>query len=156
MQILLIFNPLSLISPAVHNLAIVKHMMISLVIYRVITNKGFNGLITDIMVGTAFYVDPSLAYMIVPVRLIAELVESKSYIISIKTLKSFLTWGIVMAGLLSIVEWQADIRNYINIFYVRDHSENIGVYWYIFVEIFKQHVLFYQNLYLIFLVILAA
>ena len=156
MQILLIFNPLSLISPAVHNLAIVKHMMISLVIYRVISNKGFNGLITDIMVGIALYVDPSLAYMIVPVRLIAELVESKSYIISIKTLKSFFTWGIIMAGLLSIVEWQADIRNYINIFYVRDHSENIGVYWYIFVEIFKQHVLFYQNLYLIFLVILAA
>lgn len=31
-----------------------------------------------------------------------------------------------------------------------DHSENIGLFWYIFVELFKQHVAFYQVLYMVF------
>jgi hypothetical protein len=137
MQCFLIFNPLSLISPAVHNLAIVKHMMISLIVYRVISKKRFEGIITDIMVGVTIYVDPSLIYMMVPVRMVAEKLESKGSMVSIKSVKSLMTWGIVMAALLSIVDWQADIRNYLNILYVKDHSENIGVYWYIFVEIFK-------------------
>jgi hypothetical protein len=68
---LLIFNPLSMISPAVHNLAIVKYMMISLVIYKVISNKGFNGVLSDILCGISLYIDPSLIYVFVPVRLIA-------------------------------------------------------------------------------------
>ncbi len=71
MQILLIFNPLSIISPAVHNLAIVKYMMISLTMYKVISNKGFNGVLADILCGVSLYIDPSLIYVLVPVRLIA-------------------------------------------------------------------------------------
>jgi hypothetical protein len=71
---MLVFNPLSLISPAVHNLAIVKYMIITSIIYFVLKNKGFTGIFTDILVGISLYVDPSLAYMMVPVRLIAELV----------------------------------------------------------------------------------
>lgn len=71
MQILLIFNPLSMISPAVHNLAIVKYMMISLTIYKVISNKGFNGVLADILCGISLYTDPSLIYVLVPVRLVA-------------------------------------------------------------------------------------
>lgn len=51
--------------------------------------------------------------------------------------KSFLIWFVVMASLLSIIDWKADVGNYLNILQVRDHSENMGVYWYIFVEIFK-------------------
>lgn len=71
MQILLIFNPLSMISPAVHNLAIVKYMMVSLAMYKVISNKGFNGVLSDILCGVSLYIDPSLIYVLVPVRLIA-------------------------------------------------------------------------------------
>ena len=71
MQILLIFNPLSMISPAVHNLAIVKYMMISLTMYKVISNKGFKGVLADILCGISLYIDPSLIYVLVPVRLIS-------------------------------------------------------------------------------------
>lgn len=70
MQILLIFNPLSMISPAVHNLAIVKYMMISLAMFKIISNKGFNGVLSDILCGFSLYIDPSLIYVLVPVRLI--------------------------------------------------------------------------------------
>jgi len=70
MQILLIFNPLSIISPAVHNLAIVKYMMISLAMFKIISNKGFNGVLSDILCGFSLYIDPSLIYVLVPVRLI--------------------------------------------------------------------------------------
>lgn len=156
MQILLILNPLAMISPAVHNLAIVKYMILSLVMHGVISNKGFKGILSDILCGVSLYVDPSLIYVLVPVRLISNLIDHKSYLIGVNVIKSFLIWAIVLIGILSIVEWKADIRNYVNILHVRDHSENIGIYWYIFVEIFKQHVFFYQNLYLLFLVILAS
>lgn len=144
-----------MISPAVHNLAIVKYMMISLVMNRVITNKGFRGVVADILCGVSLYVDPSLIYVLIPVRLISNLIDNKKSLIGLNVIKSFLIWASVMIALLSLVEWKADIRNYINILHVRDHSENIGIYWYIFVEIFKQHVFFYQNLYLLFLAILA-
>ena len=137
MQILLIFNPLSMISPAVHNLAIVKYMMISLVIYKVISNKGFNGVLSDILCGISLYIDPSLIYVFVPVRLIAQLIENKQSLFGSSMVKSFFIWFVVMASLLSTIEWKADLGNYLNILQVRDHSENMGVYWYIFVEIFK-------------------
>lgn len=57
--------------------------------------------------------------------------------------------------LLFSVDWKADLRNHINILFVKDHSENIGLFWYLFVELFKQHVPFYQHLYLMFAAILA-
>jgi hypothetical protein len=38
----------------------------------------------------------------------------------------------------------------INILMLKDHSENIGLYFYISIEIFKQHVNFFLYAYLIF------
>jgi len=37
----------------------------------------------------------------------------------------------------------AQIQNYLNILTLADHSENIGVYWYLSVEIFPEHVNFF-------------
>lgn len=131
--------------------------MISLVMHKVITSKGgCFSVLTDLLCGLTLYVDPSLLYVLVPVRLISELIQTKSSLLTLNVVKSFLLWALIFAALLSLVEWRADLRNYLNILHVRDHTENIGIYWYIFVEIFKQHVFFYQNLYLIFLAILAA
>lgn len=126
-----------MISPAVHNLAIIKYLMISFVLHKVITNKGFNGVSADILCGLSLYVDPSLVYVFVPVRLISNLIDYKKSLISLNVVKSFLIWMSVISALIFIIEWKADIRNYLNILHVRDHSENIGIYWYIFVEIFK-------------------
>lgn len=67
-QLILIFNPLSVISPAVHNLAILNHLLISAGILSIL-KLGFNK-VTDLIWGVALYVDPTLLYVLVPVRLI--------------------------------------------------------------------------------------
>jgi hypothetical protein len=100
---------------------------------------------TDLISGGAIYLDPCLIYVIGPVRAVAEVVESRGErVFSAKVLKSLAIWLLVMGGLVVLSgDWQADLRNYRNILQVRDHSENIGLFWYLFVELFRQHVSFY-------------
>lgn len=71
-------------------------------------------------------------------------------------LKSLTIWFGTFQTLLFIVSGNAreDLRNYLNIISVKDHSENIGLFWYLFVELFKQHVEFYRVLYLLFFTVL--
>ena len=90
-------------------------------------------------------------------NLLASLVDNKQRLLNFSAIFSFLLWGIVFSSIVLFVakDWNADLRNYTNILYIKDHSENIGIYWYLFVELFGQHVKFYQNLYLLFLGILA-
>jgi GPI transamidase subunit PIG-U len=137
-QILLIFNPLSMISPAVHNLVIVKYMMISLISFQTLKN-GFKSVVTDVLCGVTLYVDPSLIYVLIPLRLIANLVDNRHYLLTLKVIFSFLIWGLVFFSIILFAaqDWKADFRNYLNIFYIKDHSENIGIYWYLFVELFS-------------------
>ena len=146
LQLLIIFNPLNLISPAVHNLQIVNHMLVALCAWSVAA-KGWeeDSVVTDVISGAALYVDPCLIYVIGTVRAVAEIVESRgTRVVSAKVFKSLAIWLLVMATLVMLSgDWQADLRNYRNILQVRDHSENIGLFWYLFVELFRQHVSFY-------------
>ena len=104
-----------------------------------------DSIMTDLISGSALYLDPCLIYVIGPVRVVSEVVESRGIkVFSAKVFKSMTIWLLVMAGLLVLSgDWQADVRNYRNILQVRDHSENIGLFWYLFVELFRQHVSFY-------------
>jgi hypothetical protein len=66
--------------------------------------------------------------------------------------------GVFMLALFTASNGKApvsDIRNYLNIVSVKDHCETIGLFWYLFVELFKQHVNFYRCLYIIFFGVLA-
>jgi hypothetical protein len=147
MQLMMIFNPLAVISPAVHNLHIVNYLIISLFSYSVIKYRFNEGIITDVIAGIALYLDPSLIYMIVPVRLIASFLtdSTKGSLIGPAVIKSIMTWVLVVASFIFLLsgDWRSELRNYRNILFVRDHSENIGIFWYLFVELFKQHVPFY-------------
>jgi hypothetical protein len=147
MQLMMIFNPLAVISPAVHNLHIVNYLIISLFSYSVIKHRFNKGIITDVIAGIALYLDPSLIYMIVPVRLIASFLtdSTKGSLIGPAVIKSIMTWVLVVASFIFLLsgDWRSELRNYRNILFVRDHSENIGIFWYLFVELFKQHVPFY-------------
>jgi hypothetical protein len=98
-QLLMIFNPLSMISPAIHNLSIVKYMMISLISYQSLKN-GFKNVITDVFCGVALYVDPSLIYVLIPLRLIANLVENRQNLLTFKVIFSLLTWGVVFFSII--------------------------------------------------------
>ena len=85
--------------------------------------------------------------MIVPVRLIASFItdSTKGSLIGPAVIKSIMTWVLVVASFIFLLsgDWRSELRNYKNILFVRDHSENIGIFWYLFVELFKQHVPFY-------------
>ena len=50
--------------------------------------------------------------------------------------------------------WRAgEIKNAINMFRIADHSENIGVYFYISIEVFSEHMNFFIIAYQIFILI---
>ena len=79
-----------MISPAVHNLGIVNHFMITLIVYVILKNE-FKTIASDIVCGIAIYVDPTLILLIAPVRLITQLIESKGEtIFSSGVLKTFI------------------------------------------------------------------
>ena len=46
------------------------------------------------------------------------------------------------------------LRNWYNILTLRDHSENIGIYFYISIEVFKDHADFFKYAYQIFCIIM--
>ena len=129
----IIFNPLAVVSPAIHNLQIPNHFLLILAVYMVLT-QGY-GIMTDSICASAIYGDPNMLYVLIPLRVIHSTLSS-GRALSLETFKSFLTWGIILAGLIfASGDWQAELRNYQNIVFVKDHSENIGVFWYIFVEV---------------------
>jgi hypothetical protein len=109
-------------------------MMISLIAYTFIKGSAAN----DIVCGLSLYIDPALIYIIAPVRMVVELIQSKR-VISISLVQSIVTW-VSISGIILFVfsgDYQSDIRNYLNILSMKDHSENIGLFWYLFVELFK-------------------
>lgn len=134
-----------MISPAVHNLSIVNHFLITLVV--VCLYKVRESLLTDLVCGLALYVDPTSLYILLPVRL----VDTKGVV------KSLLLWISVFTILGSCSgNFEGELRNYWNIISVKDHSETIGLFWYIFVELFNQHIQFYRCLYMLFFAVLSA
>ena len=51
-------------------------------------------------------------------------------------IKSIISWILIFTLMVYLSgDWKSDLRNYRNILFVYDHSENIGFYWYIFVEV---------------------
>ena len=92
-----------------------------------------------------------------PVVLVGEVVRTGGKtMVSWRVMKIMAKWAVIVGSMVVMSgDWRAEIRNYRNIMQVRDHSENIGLFWYIFVEIFRQHVSFYRNLYLLFLAVLS-
>jgi hypothetical protein len=51
-------------------------------------------------------------------------------------------------------DFNEQVSNIGNILMLRDHSENIGIYFYISIEVFKKHAQFFKYAYLIFCVVM--
>ena len=124
------------------NLGILNHMVCSLIILSIL-NDMFVGIgyfsLTDVLCGISLYIDPICILFILPVRLIASLIETKERMVGKSFIRSRIYWAAIYLCLLFIVssDWKADLRNLRNIAFLRDHSENIGVLWYLFVELFR-------------------
>jgi hypothetical protein len=90
--------------------------------------------------GIALYIDPTYIYFVFPVAIVSNYVRNKN--INLISFLSSITVSIsIFVGLLLIAgDYKSDLRNYFNIIAVVDHSENIGLYWYIMIEVFHQHI----------------
>lgn len=130
----LIFNPLAMASPALHNFSILTHLAMTLLAYNVL-GSGFS-LLTDLACGLSLYIDPTLIYTMIPLRIIWSKLQANENGFLIGMGKSLVIWlSVFFTMVYCSGDWESDIRNYINILFVKDHSENIGVFWYIFVEV---------------------
>jgi len=121
---------------------------VTLCAYCILT-LSFESLLTDLVCGLALYQDPTLLYLLLPIRLLS----NPSFP---SVLKSLSVWTATLLTILATGNMEADMRTYWNIVAVKDHAETIGLFWYIFVELFKQHISFYRVLYLLFSGVLAA
>jgi hypothetical protein len=149
LQLVLIFNPLSMISPAAHNLGIVNHFLVTLCAFSILKN-GFSGLSTDLACGLALYQDPTIIFVLAPLRVIS----SKTFS---SVSRSIVLWVSIYSGLVwTSGDIEGDMLRQWNIIAVKDHTETIGLFWYIYVELFKQHISFYRCLYLLFFTVLSA
>jgi hypothetical protein len=74
-----------------------------------------------------------LIYVLLPSRMVYALLEKGNILQSLSIW--FGTFQIILFTLSG--NPRADLRNYFNIISVKDHSENIGIFWYLFVELFK-------------------
>jgi uncharacterized membrane protein YdcZ (DUF606 family) len=70
---------------------------------------------------------------------------------------SFVLTVSTIVGLMLVFgsDFNEQVQNIVNILTLRDHSENIGIYFYISIEIFKQHADFFKYAYLLFCIIMA-
>ncbi|CDW83503.1 phospholipase carboxylesterase family protein [Stylonychia lemnae] len=127
-----IFNPLSLLQAPVFNLQIINHFMITLVIYMNLKHKKYSQIQRDLIQSIALYVDPTLLYAFIPLVIIRNILFYRNLI---STLQSITIQMTVLALLIfSSGDVSLELRNYKNILFVSDHSENLGFFWYIFVE----------------------
>ena len=98
-------------------------------------------MLREVICGIAIYVDPTTIYCFIPISIIRATIYKHS-IFSL-----FIGFTINLSFFFLLVASSGaphdEIRNYLNILYVKDHSENLGFFWYMFVEIFTQHVEFY-------------
>ena len=53
----------------------------------------------------------------------------------------------------SLMYKNGEIQNALNIFRIADHSENIGVYFYISIEVFSEHMSFFLIAYQLFILV---
>jgi hypothetical protein len=126
-----VLNPLAMLSPGTLNLGLVTHFCMTLVFYLAVMGK--EGILNDFASGISLYVDPTLVFPFMAIRIIIATVNKQG---TLAPLKSVLLWALTFGNLLLLSgSSQDDIRNYLNILFVKDHSENLGFFWYIFVEV---------------------
>eukprot|EP00347_Sterkiella_histriomuscorum_P001450 403371991 len=129
-----VFNPLSVLQGPIFNLQIVNHFLIVLIVYLNLKDQTYRiQFKQDVVIGIAYYIDPTLIYAIVPLRKIHYTLFNHSVFTLIPKIVMSLS---ITVGLIFLSgDVQTELRNYKNILFVADHSENLGFFWYIFVEL---------------------
>lgn len=139
--VLIFFNPVSLCSLCAQNTGCVGVALMYISIYYYLSGKTLwvNWIERALVIGLSLYVDHN------------------AWILHLGILATDCSYGQIFASgftffviLLSAFPVQEQIQNLWNTLTLKDHSENVGVYWYLSIEIFKEHVNFFIYAFLVY------
>jgi hypothetical protein len=130
---------------------VVKDFFMYLALDQYLTPQSSDGIVSVVLqafvIGISQYTDPS-SYIMHAGLLMCSTKKSSS-------LSFILTVGTILALMLATgADFNEQVQNAFNILTLRDHSENIGIYFYISIEVFKKHAEFFKYAYLCFCIIM--
>ena len=143
---LVFFSPFSLFSTSVPNMGAFKDFLTYMSIQLYVNNHEDQMLIQAIVSGLCLYIDPSSFSFFLGVLLCSEK--------AINPLAVFIPIATIFQQTLFFGNLSEQIRNIKNILTLKDHSENLGMYWYISIEVFKDRVDFFIIAYVLVIVIM--
>lgn len=104
-----VFNPLSVLSPALGNLTIINHFVITLIMFLMINN--YSVLMQDLTMGVGLYLDATLFIFIVPLKVTHLLIKHKRINV-VELSLSFIVQVVVVFSLLILGgNFLADLKN---------------------------------------------
>ena len=132
-------------------MGVVKDLLAYIALDQFLTPQSADGItsviVQAVIIGVSQYTDPSCYIMHAGLLLCS---TKKS-----NPLSFVLTVSTVFALMLGTgADFNEQVSNIGNILMLRDHSENIGIYFYISIEVFKKHAQFFKYAYLIFCVVM--
>jgi hypothetical protein len=151
LMMVIFFNPLQLTSPCAQNVGVVKDLFMYMVLDQVLTPESKDGVTSHVIqafiIGMSAYTDPS-SYILHLGTILCSTKKSTplNFVLTVVTMLA------LMLG--TGADFNEQVQNVFNILTLRDHSENIGIYFYISIEVFKKHAEFFKYAYLCFCVIM--
>ena len=134
------FSPLTLISVSAKNMGVIKDLLCYLNILMFLQDGSESPIWHLMVIGVSLYIDPSSIFF----NLGIVLCTSKK----LTVLEALIS--VTLPFVLLTMNSNSQIQNALNIMTLRDHSENIGLYWYISIEIFKNHTDFFKYAYVLY------
>lgn len=147
MMLIVFCNPLQLSSVCAQNVGIIKDLLVYVCIYAFLlpSKQALSDTSRAALIGVTLYVDPSSWSL----QLGLLLCDPGKRNLLLQLLMSIgIAGGLMMLPLGCSVHEQ--IQNMKNIIFLQDHSENVGLYFYICIEVFKQHVDFFLYAYVLY------
>jgi hypothetical protein len=140
-----------LTSPTAQNVGVVKDLFAYLALDQYLTPQSADGIssvvIQALIIGVSQYTDPS-AYIMHLGLILCSTKKSNplSFVLTVSTIYALM----VATG----ADFNEQVQNITNILTLRDNSENIGIYFYISIEVFKKHAIFFKYAYLLFCLVM--
>ena len=151
LMMVIFFNPLQLTSPTAQNVGVVKDLFAYIALDQYLTPQSSDGITSVVIqaaiIGLSQYTDPSSYIMHLGLLLCSTKKSNPlSFVLTVSIIFSFM--------LATGADFNEQVNNITNILLLRDHSENVGIYFYISIEVFKNHAQFFKYAYLVFCVVM--
>jgi hypothetical protein len=141
-MVIVYFSPLQLVAPSAQNVGVFKDLLCYLNIYMFLqdgTETTLQPLLHSLVIGFSVYLDPSSLFFNIGVLICTP-----------KKISVFVVFSVIIPVMFYNMFSSSQLQNTLNIMTLRDHSENIGLYWYISIEVFKNHTDFFKHAYVLY------